>query len=377
MLSHMRKPLYVRLLSDHEQATLHKGLRSSDAFVVHRCQILLASSAGHLAQQIADQLLCDDETVRRAIKAFNTLGLAALHPRSSRPKHTRDCFTEQGRSRLAQIVRQSPRTFGKESSVWTLDVLAAVAFTEGLTTTLVSDETIRSALKRLGIAWRRQASHQLSRTSLPPKKRRRDHLIALARGHPDWVVGFQDETWWSRLAQPNLHSFSTADAPLQLEQKQRAKDDCEPKALACYGVMLRGHASTTDRLWLRFVYGRPLSTLTIQFLAWGSAKLAAEGKTVWVLIWDNATWHTSKEVRTRVRTHNRQVKAGQICGARIVMCFLPSRSPWLNPIEPKWMHGKRRVLEASLVLGADEIEQRVCARECPREPHLAISASVS
>ena len=35
------------------------------------------------------------------------------------------------------------------------------------------------------------------------KKKWRDRLIALASGHPNWVLGFQDEVWWSRYAQPN------------------------------------------------------------------------------------------------------------------------------------------------------------------------------
>ena len=203
-------------------------------------------------------------------------------------------------------------------------------------------------------------------------------MIRLAHHHSSWALGFQDETWWSRLAQPNLHTFSPADAPLQLEQKQIAKDDPDAKALACYGVLLRGQAGVADRLWLRFVDGRPLSSLTTQFLAWGSAKLAEEGKTAWLLVWDNASWHTSKEVRAWVRQHNHQVKAGNARGVRSVLCFLPSKSPWLNPIEPKWVHGKRRVLEADRVLSADEVEQRVCATfDCPRQYHLAISASVS
>lgn len=161
MLFPMRKPLYVRPLSDEEHTALQKGLRSSDAFVLRRCQIVLASSTGRHAQQIADQFHCDDETVRRALKAFNTHGLAALQPRSSRPQRTRDSLTEQGRARLGQIVRQSPRTFGKDTSIWTLKLLVKVAFAEGLTATQVSDETIRTALKRLGIAWRR-AKHHIS-----------------------------------------------------------------------------------------------------------------------------------------------------------------------------------------------------------------------
>jgi len=58
----------------------------------------------------------------------------------------------------------------------------------------------------------------------------------LAFGHPDWVVGFQDEVWWSRLAQPNLHPW-TDDKPLRLLQNEPDRQDLEPKAVACYGLL--------------------------------------------------------------------------------------------------------------------------------------------
>jgi len=157
----MRKPLFIRSLTDDERQRLRAGLRSSDAFVLRRCQILLANSAGQHAQQIADQLQCDDETVRRAIKAFNTHGLDALQARSSRPQRTRATFSATALEGLRQIVRQPPRTFGQETSVWTLGRLADVAYAEGRTATRVSDETIRAALKRLGIRWRR-AKHWIT-----------------------------------------------------------------------------------------------------------------------------------------------------------------------------------------------------------------------
>jgi hypothetical protein len=47
---------------------------------------------------------------------------------------------------------------------------------------------------------------------------------------------------------------------------------------------------------------------------------------------------------------------------RIVSCLLPKKSPWLNAIEPKWIHGKRKVVEPDGLLGAYELAERVCSR---------------
>lgn len=45
----MERPIFVGPLSDDEREALEDGLRSSDAFVLRRCQILLASSRGENA----------------------------------------------------------------------------------------------------------------------------------------------------------------------------------------------------------------------------------------------------------------------------------------------------------------------------------------
>ncbi len=194
----------------------------------------------------------------------------------------------------------------------------------------------------------------------------------MALTHPDWALGFEDEVWWSRVAQPDLHSWAVADDQLRLEEKVVAQHDPDPKALACYGLLLRATPDTPEQIWLRFAQGQPVSALTIQFLAWCSERLAAHGKRALLLVWDNASWHKSQIVRTWIRQHNRQVKAGG-AGVRIVPCLLPSKSPWLNPIEPKWVHGKRAVLEPARVLTAQELADRVCAYYgCPHDAHLSI-----
>ena len=53
------------------------------------------------------------------------------------------------------MIRQSPRSYGKDTSVWTLALLAEVSLAEGLTASRVSGETVRATLQRLGIKWRR------------------------------------------------------------------------------------------------------------------------------------------------------------------------------------------------------------------------------
>jgi len=190
------------------------------------------------------------------------------------------------------------------------------------------------------------------------------------------VIGFQDETWWSRFAQPPLHAWSPDGQALRLVEQSKGKDDLDPKALACYGLLVRWNkpagGEPEEQVWLRFVDGRPVSVLTIQFLEWCCDKLAAQGKTALLLVWDNASWHVSRQVRTWMREHNRRVKqAGS--GVRIVVCPLPIKSPWLNPIEPVWAHSKRRIVEPERTLSARELADRVCETcGCDHEEHLSI-----
>ncbi len=157
----MQAPLFVRPLTPNERATLEGALRSSSAFIVRRCHILLASAEGQHTTAIAHTLRCNDQTVRNAIHAFNQWGLAALQPTSSRPHTTQAVFDEQGRERLRALLHQSPRAFGKDTSVWTLELAAEVSFAQGLTPRHVSGETIRAALAQLGVRWKR-AKHWIT-----------------------------------------------------------------------------------------------------------------------------------------------------------------------------------------------------------------------
>src|SRR5215211_4005868 len=262
------KPLFVRELSDPERQALRAGLRSSDGFTVRRGHILLASARGDTSPVIAQAVGCIPQAVRNVLRSFERRGLAAVALQSRRPHTAAKLFDAERSQRLKALLHQSPRQFGKARSTWTLALAAEVCAKQGVMAERVSYETIRDALKRLGVGWRRA---KLWITSPDPqyalKKNGRDRLIGLAARHPDWVVGYADEVWWSRLAQPAMHAWGET---LRLHAKVRAKDDPQPKALACYGVL----RTDQDRVLLRFVEGRPVSRVTTDFLAWGADRLA-------------------------------------------------------------------------------------------------------
>jgi transposase len=157
----MRPPIFTRPFTPDEQHQIQAGLHSSEAFILRRSQILLASARSERAPVIARQLGCDDQTVRHVIHEFNTSGLTVFQEGSSRPHRLRTTFSEDAAQQVPTLLHRSPRDFGKKSGLWTLDLVAQVSFEQGLTSTVVSDESIRRLMKRLGLNWKR-AKHWIT-----------------------------------------------------------------------------------------------------------------------------------------------------------------------------------------------------------------------
>ena len=114
--------------------------------------------------QIAAELGCDTDTVLNAINAFNQTGLEALMAGSPVANAVYRGFDAAQAEQLKALLRQSPRNFGKDTGVWTLELAAEVSFEQGL---------------------------------------------------PEYALGFQDEVWCSRVTQPNLHAWADANAALR------------------------------------------------------------------------------------------------------------------------------------------------------------------
>jgi transposase len=149
------KAIQIRKLTTEEKQKLKEGLRSSKAFTVRRCQILLKSEQEQTAPKIAEELHCSAQSVRRVIHAFNEEGLLCIHAKSNRPHSSTFSFDEAALERLPDIVNGSPRDYGKEHSLWSLERLAKVCHQLGLIETPITMPVMRKAIKRAGIDWKR------------------------------------------------------------------------------------------------------------------------------------------------------------------------------------------------------------------------------
>jgi transposase len=113
------------------------------------------SARGDSPSTIARALGCTARTARNVIHAFAHEGLDCLQEKSSRPHSARPFLDASHTEALKDLLHHSPRSLGKPTSLWTLDLVAEVCHQRGWTPRPLTGEAIRVALKRLGIRWRR------------------------------------------------------------------------------------------------------------------------------------------------------------------------------------------------------------------------------
>jgi transposase len=78
------------------------------------------------------------------------------------------------------------------------------------------------------------------------------------------------------------------------------------------------------------------------------------------IAWDNADTHCDAEVEAIVRA----------AAGRLVLLYLPTYSPWLNPIEMRWRQFRREVTHCELFASLDALLKAAhacfdCYNQCP------------
>jgi len=157
----VKASLFVRVLTFEEEYRLKRCLRGKDPFALRRAHLILGSARGVSAPLLSGQTGFAVSMVRGIIHQFNDHGLASLQRQSNRPKSAAPLLNTAACEQLRHFLHQSPRAWGKKSSLWSLVLLAEVIYEAGLTPHQVSDETVRRALKRCGVNWKR-AKHWIT-----------------------------------------------------------------------------------------------------------------------------------------------------------------------------------------------------------------------
>jgi len=326
----------VRSITDEESEILDGWQRGDDIIRYRRARILRLSDADWRCSAIAEVLALHVETVRWVIKAFNKGGIEAITPRprsGGRPPG----YTQEVADVALDLVRQEPPD-QEGRATWTLHRLARAIASRFENIDTMSHEAVRRLLKLRDIVYY-QAKQWL--TSPDPhyerRKRRRDRLLAMARAAADGTVFWLDQSWFSRWPY-RFRAWAAKDAQLRVAQRWSEKVD----TTALYAAL----DDKSQEAFLRWATGQPDSEETVQFLEALMAHCTQNGLRFIVLIWDKAPWHTSKRTQGWIRAYNRRAKDENL--TRLIVCQLPTRSPWLMPLEPIFGWTKHQVLGGRL-----------------------------
>lgn len=323
----------VRTLTEAERETLLQWQRSDNVIRYRRARMLFLSAKGWKSPEIGDVLGIHAETVRDTIQQFNEGGLEAItpRPRSGGPQGGK--LSDKMRSQVEESIHAGPPA-EQQRATWSLASLAEQIATDFETVQSVSRETVRRFLLALKIKYRKAKGWLTSPDPLYTlRKSQRDRLLKMARRDPDGAAVWLDESWFVKW--PYAYwNWSLPDK--QPTYRQRWNEDVEKVALF---ASLDDESQTS---FLHWATGQPNSDRMIDFLQALAQHWTSQGKRYIALFWDKASWHTSHKTRNWLRAYNRTAKKQGLC--RILICFHPTRSPWLMPLEAIFGAIKHRIL---------------------------------
>ena len=149
-------------LSRKERRLLEHLVRNaSDANTLRRVQALVWLDDGQAVEDVADQLYVSRLTVYKWVRQFKQSDSPNVCERVSDGRHSGRPCTVKGviDPIIDEIIDQSPRDLGYNSTVWTAPLL--VQYLGEFHNLIVSTQSVRLAIERLHIRWKRPR-HQLA-----------------------------------------------------------------------------------------------------------------------------------------------------------------------------------------------------------------------
>lgn len=308
----------VRSPTDEEREELNRMKRQEVGRVSMRAHIILLSDRGYSAPKIAELHNVTDPMVYKWIGRFDEEGPSGLYDRDREGRPPK--IDEEAEAKIEELLESDPTEHGENASRWTTPrIVEYLRRDHGID---VHPDTVRDALRRLEYSWTRPRRQLPSPADFEKQMARVRQRISAAS--EETTVLFADETELKRF--PPLRRMWQPVGTQRAVWVPDSNDD-----FALYGALDIGSGQTVTR-----AFEKERSDYTIQFLELLRTQTTGEV----LLIWDRATWHTSRQVESfldelgRFDTH-----------------LLPPRSPEVNPVEDLWRELKKQVaacLERSL-----------------------------
>ncbi len=319
--------IYAELKREGRAALQQAMQTAKESKQYRRYKAVDLSSQGYDVPQIAEILDLAEATIRRLIHTVNTSGVDALQPAygQGRP-FVLDWTKEQWQDLLAQ----APAHFAKVESgaqTWTQQLICR--YLQEYHALTVSQRTVSSAIKRVGLHWRRTKLRVHSPDPLYVVKRQR---IATLKTLAESGELTSEASRYPRSDRPpkqgrlvffdstDLHwcpDLGNAYTPVG-QQRKIDSPGLENPWLALFGS-------------LEFPTGNGLYTLhkrkrALEVGAHLQLLIDMDPDAFWFVVLDNASAHTTPFVLAFAQRHQ----------DRLELVFLPTYSPHLNLIERLW-----------------------------------------
>lgn len=327
------KRLHRPCFTEKERKTLQAWAQQRNiGWKTERARIILAAHQGQNPQDIASFVGRCANTVRKWWQRFLDLGTNGLVDleRSGRPAR----LTKDQEAESIAFLEQSPRDFGLECDKWTPQNWHSVI--QERFAVKLSARSSRRLRKKYKVRWIR--SKRWLRSGDPEYQQKREEILearACAQEIDEMELLYLDECGPIGIKPHYGYTLSTLDAP-----KHEIPDSYDVKGdLRLYGSY--SWVENEVKVW-----ECPIDTFngdqTIAFLKWLVPQYAHKK---WLfLVWDNAGWHVSKQVQGWIDEFNATAESKG--WPRLDVLQLPSKAPWLNPIEAVWRAMRKQVIQA-------------------------------
>lgn len=320
---------FVRPPTENEHDELQRMTQQEVGRVAERARMVLLSARRYTVPDLCEIFEMTDDTIYKWFDRFDETGPEGLfdQQRSGRPPE----LDAQAEREIERVLERSPVDEGYDFTTWTVPLL-----NEHLKRKLsleVSDETVRRALRRLEFVWRRPRwAIDAEDPCFDERMEAIEAALAQAEAAADApTVLFEDETTFRRL--PPLRAMWMRRG----QQARVAVPDSNAK-FALYGVLnpLTGETFTAP-------FPKAKSCYTAAFLD----RLMDEVEGQVLVIWDQASWHTSQAVEQVIARYE-----------RLEVLLLPKRAPEENPIEDLWRQLKQ-IVAANLERSLDALKAAI------------------